>query len=141
MAKVERMRDSLAYESPSEVIERRTAAGWRMSAIEWERDVEDGEAADERLEPPFGLRVAGDCRHLEVDAAEHEVLTLVAQMIVHERRLPDIAEALNQRGHRTREGRRWGPAAVFDLMPRIIESSPGIFSSPSWPARRMETHI
>ena len=128
-------RDLILTDSAEELIRRRTQEGWRMVAIEWEREAADVVDSDQ-LEPvPFGFRVARDCRHLEADPTELEILSFVTEMIVRERRLPAISEALNQRGHRTRDGQRWTPATVFELMPRIVESGPRIFSGPNWPVR------
>ena len=47
---------------------------------------------------PFGLRIAPDCRHLEVDPIETEILALVTDMIIHEEHLVTIAEELNGSG-------------------------------------------
>jgi hypothetical protein len=137
MRAVERVRESVLPETVQEIIRTRTDAGWRLIALEWEREKGDG-SEDSHLQPvPYGFRVASDCHHLEADPQELEVLTQVAQMIVQERRLPDIAEALNRKGHRMRDGERWTPSSVFELMPRLIDSSPHIFSTPEWSARRV----
>ena len=136
---VERVRESVSEDSLQDVVRERTEAGWRLVAMEWERDgSEVGDAP--HLEPiPYGFRVAPDCRHLEAEPREIEVLATVAQMIVQEGRLPQIAETLNHRGLRTRDGQRWTPTGVFELMPRLIDASPRIFSAPEWPARRRAT--
>jgi hypothetical protein len=129
------LRDSILNETPEDIIHRRTEEGWRMVAIEWEREF-PGALEDPQLEPvPFGFRIAGDCRHLEADPIELESLTLVTEMIIRERRLAPISEALNQKGYRTREGQRWTPSTVFELMPRIVDSGPRIFAGPQWPVR------
>lgn len=140
MSTVERIREAVSPDSAEERMRHRSQSGWRLVAMEWERDktAAGGERSDDsHLEPvPYGLRVALDCRHLESDPQELEVLTQVAQMIVHESRLPEIAEALNRKGHRTRNGQPWTPSGVFELMPRLIDTSPRIFATPDWPARR-----
>jgi hypothetical protein len=128
-----RVRDLVLNETAEEIIRRRTEEGWRIVTIEWERDA-PGVLEDRQLEPvPFGFRIAGDCLHLEADPIELQVLTLVTGMIVQERRLSAISEALNQSGYRTRDGQRWTPVTVFELMPRIVESGPRIFANPNWP--------
>lgn len=136
MSGVERVRESVAPDAAQEIIRNRMEAGWRLVGLEWERDRADGD--DRRLEPvPYGFRVAPDCRHLEADPDEFEVLTLVAQMIVQESSLPQIADALNRKAHRMRSGKDWTPAGVFELMPRLVDSSPRIFSTADWPMRRV----
>jgi hypothetical protein len=47
-----------------------------------------------------------------------------------------IAEELNQRGYRTRQGMRWTPISVFQMLPRLIEVGPKIFASDEWQERR-----
>jgi len=135
MAKTERVRDLVAGGADPDLLAKREAEGWQMTAIEWERRLDTGGDGGE-LEPvPYGLRIARDCRHLEVDPTEAEILALVTDMIVHEEHLTAIAEQLNVRGYRTREGTQWTPTSVFKLMPRLVESSPRIFTSPGWPRR------
>jgi hypothetical protein len=135
MAKTERLRDLVAGDADPDLLARRTADGWTMTAIEWERRSDEGGEPD-GLEPvPYGLRIARDCRHLEVDPTETEILALVTDMIVHEEHLVNIAEELNARGYRTRDNAHWTSTSVFKLMPRLVESSPRLFASPGWPRR------
>ncbi len=47
-----------------------------------------------------------------------------------------IADELNRRGHRTREGFRWTPISVFQMLPRLIEVGPKIFATREWQQRR-----
>jgi hypothetical protein len=47
-----------------------------------------------------------------------------------------VAEELNRQGHRTREGKAWTPAALFNLLPRMIEAGPRLFVSEEWTRRR-----
>ena len=47
-----------------------------------------------------------------------------------------IAEELNQRGYRTREGMKWTAVSVFQMLPRLIEVGPKIFSTREWQERR-----
>ena len=63
------------------------------------------------------------------------MLTEVAQLVIQESRLPQISDALNSKGHRMRNGEKWTPSGVFELMPRLIDSSPRIFSTVDWPMR------
>ena len=118
-----------------EAIARRQREGWRLIALEWERE-SDGEAVQRAVEPPFGYQVAGDCSRLEEHPAEAEVLRTVMRGVVHDRPLSQIADDLNKRGFRTRSGDLWNPATVFRLMPDLINSGPRIFSAPDWPSIR-----
>jgi hypothetical protein len=80
--------------------------------------------------------VAGDCRHLEEDPRETEVLRILMRMIVADRGLAQTADELNQRGYTTRAGNPWGPADVFRLMPALVDSAPRIIGNPGWAAER-----
>ncbi len=137
---VERVRESVLPEAAQEIIRDRTEAGWRLVGLEWERDnagIEDG-----HFEPvPYGLRVASDCRHLAREPNEFEVLTQIAQLVIQESRMAQIADALNTQGYRMRNGDRWTPSGVYELMPRLVDSSPHIFSEAEWPMRRRVTGI
>jgi hypothetical protein len=135
MAK-ERARDLVFGEPDNEVLKARREGGWKMVAIEWERDAAATAAGGAFVPVPFGLRVASDCRGLEPEPSETEVLSTVMRMVVQEQRLPAIAAELNGRGFRTRDGAQWNPASVFDLMPRLIDAGPAIFASSDWPVRR-----
>lgn len=114
----------------------REREGWKLVALEWERDVEADTAHSPQVEVPFGLRVAGDCRHLEEDPDEMEALTLGMELLVSECPFTRISDELNRRGHRTREGSAWTPVLVFNLLPRLIEVGPRIFPTQEWAERR-----
>jgi hypothetical protein len=136
MSNHEHARDAISGESSAEIMRRRLDAGWRMTAIEWERERPGGQDGS-AIEPvPFGLRVARDCRNLEQDPVEHEILMTIAEMLIRDERMPVIAASLNTRGYRTRDGEAWSPTAVFNLMPRVVEASPKMFASSAWPQRR-----
>ncbi len=47
-----------------------------------------------------------------------------------------IADELNRRGFRTRDGVRWTPVSVFQMLPRLIEVGPTIFNTEDWQRRR-----
>jgi hypothetical protein len=135
MADTEREREVLTQPLTVEQIERRAAAGWRVHAIEWERG---GPAASDegREEVPFGLRVSGDCRHLEEDPSEVEAMMIMMEGIVQDRPLSQIASDLGRRGFRMRDGRPWSQVSVFNLLPRLIEFSPRFLTRPDWLERR-----
>ena len=52
------------------------------------------------------------------------------------KRLGDVARELNLRGFRTRGGAEWGPVAVFDMLPRLIDAGAHVFPSGEWAERR-----
>lgn len=133
MDNVERVREPAPETLTPEFLEERRKAGWRLVAVEWERVVQPGTPA--RVELPFGWKVAEDGRHLEEDAEEQKALLTMMDMIVADLPISAAANELNKRGFRMRNGMPWTPAAVFDLLPRLIESGPRIFSSPAWIGR------
>jgi len=109
-------------------------------SLEWEREIETGlprgEASSLREEVPYGLRVAQDGLHLEENAAEKETLVRMMDLIVEDHSLSRVAEELNGRGFRTRQGALWTASAVFNMIPRLVEVGPRIFSSDEWVALR-----
>lgn len=83
-------------------------------------------------EVPYGLRVSEDCHYLEDDPAEQETLRLMLALIVGDEPLSRVAEKLNRRGCRLRNGAEWTQVAVFNTLPRLIEVAPGILSTQEW---------
>jgi hypothetical protein len=134
------LREVLTTVLTPEYVARRAADGWKPVAVEWERETsEAAEPAGEIVEEiPYGLQVAADCRHLEENPAEKEVLVRIMEQIVQDEPLSKIAGELNRGGHRTRQGTKWSPVAVFNLLPRLIEAGPRIFSSEDWAERRAQ---
>lgn len=137
MAYFERMRDVISEPFSPEVIRQRAAAGWQMVAIEWRRELPDAEAPapttsgfDEDI--PYGLRVSGDCKRLEADPVEHEILALMMDLVTQDFSYPEIVAKLNQKGYRMRNGQPWNRVAVFQMVPRLIEVGPRFFSSAEW---------
>ncbi len=116
----------------------RLAEGWRLAAVVWERDAEAGSVARRPVQEvvPFGLRVDQDCEHLEEDTQENEVILLALELIVQDFRLSQVAVELNRRQYRTRARTQWNAASVFELLPRLIDVGPKIFSSQEWAERR-----
>ena len=114
-------------------VRRKAESGWKPAAIIWERPGRDD---GREVEVPHGLKVAADGMHLEENSNEHEVRMTAMELIVQDKRLSLIAEELNRSGSRTREGYTWNPASVFELLPRLIEAGPQIFSSEDWVNRR-----
>lgn len=138
MARVERIRESVTAPVDAEHMRQKTEAGWRLVALEWQREIpgEDGESEVMIQEVPYGLRVGQDCLHLEEDPDEKSALMMMMELIVREDPFSQVASELNQRGFRTRTGTRWSPVSVFNMLPRLIEVGPRIFSSEEWEARK-----
>jgi hypothetical protein len=131
----ERLREMVHGELDPVLLEERRNAGWRLTAIEWERGSQTARG-NRGVEVPFGFRIAPDCSHLETDEAEAEVLRTVMRGVVKDRALSAISEELNRRGFRTRTGELWNPAKVFRLMPAVIDHGPSIVTDPEWPLFR-----
>jgi hypothetical protein len=77
VAKVERIRQVLSSPFGAEDLQTQTEQGWRIVAIEWEREIPEigAEAVPaDAEEPPFGLRVSEETNQLEVNPTEREAL-------------------------------------------------------------------
>ena len=142
MKKIDRIREKITILPTSTYLSKMHDAGWKLVALEWEREVEvSGEPPEASPEVgaeeiPFGLRIAADCRHLEEDPLEMQTLRFLTEMIVQDVSFKSMADALNIREYRTRDGRPWNAASVFKLTPRLIEVAPRIVSSVQWASRR-----
>ena len=143
MAKLERIRESLEGSLDPEYLKQREKAGWRLVGVEWEREAEVPEQAEaeakpgSRVEdPPYGVRVGGDCEHLEENPDEMQFLLSMMELIIQDISLTKVAEELTRKGYRTRKGGEWGPVAVFNMLPRLIELTPRIFATQEWVERR-----
>jgi hypothetical protein len=138
MTKTERIRE--AFDRPLDLsyLRERERAGWRLVALEWEREVEgdDARARKPLEEAPFGAQVSGDCEHLEENPPEMQFLFSMMELIIQDISLTKVAEELNKKGFRTRQGTEWGPVAVFNMLPRLIEVTPRILRSEEWVERR-----
>lgn len=134
MPKLERVRDFPAAPPPEAYFRDKASEGWRLVAIEWERGVTSREEPTEDI--PFGLRIASDCRRLEGNPEEMNVLMLLMEVIVQDGPLSKAAEVINERGHRKRDGEKWTPSALFNLLPRLIEAGPRLSKSEEWQERR-----
>jgi hypothetical protein len=133
MAKFERVREVLSGPLSPEHVTEKAKEGWKLKALEWEREVEEAPGLAEEV--PYGLRVSADCRHLEEDTSEKQALVLMMDLIVQDAPLSLVAEELNRKGLRTRSGANWSPGLVFDMLPRLIQAGPRIFSSTEWSER------
>jgi Recombinase len=137
--RTERERQVVEGELSPERVKARIDAGWRMVAVEWERDVPHDTAAPKE-QVPFGLRLSPETATLELNPAEWQALVLMMDMTVQEGPYWAIAEELNRRGFRTRDGGPWTPISVFQMLPRLIELGPRIFATDEWRKRRERMH-
>jgi Recombinase len=137
MAKMERIRQDVEASFGPDDIARQAEQGWRLVAVEWERELPETEGgAKPPEEVPFGLQVAKDAARLEENPLEQEILTLMMELTIQDGPYNVIADELNRRGYRTRQGMRWTPVSVFQMLPRLIEVGPRIFSTQEWQERR-----
>jgi hypothetical protein len=135
---IERIREILAGPLTPAYIEQKSGEGWKPVVVVWERHVESGkpEPANIAEEVPYGLKISADCLQLEQDIQEKEALVVMLEMIIQDKPLSEVAESLNQRGFRTRHSTKWTPGSVFDMLPRLIEVGPRVFTSEEWVVRR-----
>jgi hypothetical protein len=135
---MERTREVLASPLTSEYLQRKADQGWKPVAVVWERQAgaEQPEPADIAEPVPYGLKISEDCLQLEQDVQEKESLLVMLEMIVQDKPLSEIAGELNQRGFRTRHNSKWTPGTVFDMLPRLIEVGPRVFTTEEWVVRR-----
>jgi hypothetical protein len=85
---------------------------------------------------PYGLQIAAQTQRLEENPAEREILVELLELLVQEGSYARIADEINRRGFRTREGARWTAVSVFEMLPRLIEVGPHVFRSAEWQTRR-----
>ena len=138
MKNVERVRESLPGVPAPEYFQSKIAQGWKPVSIEWERPVESsGPTVAEAVEQiPFGLQIADDCQHLKENLNEKHALMFMMEMIVKDEPLSKIADELNRGGYRNRDGNPWTPGQVFDMLPRLIDVGPRIFTNSEYIARK-----
>jgi hypothetical protein len=137
--RTERERQVLSGPLEEQELKRRSDAGWRMAAVEWVRETPADAAAS--TEPvPYGLQLAPETAVLEMNPTEWQALLLMMDMTVQEGPYWSIAEELNRRGFRTRNGDPWTPISVFQMLPRLIELGPRIFATDEWRKRREHLH-
>jgi hypothetical protein len=139
MAYFERIRDVVSGPLSSEVVGQRTAAGWQMVSIEWRRELPDSETPTEGAyneDIPYGLRISEDCLRLEVDPTENQAMMLMMELLGQDFSYSSIVSDLNEKGFRMRDGKPWNRVAVFNMMPRLIETGPRMFTSEAW--RRLQ---
>lgn len=142
MRRTERIRQPASGQLTWDEIQRFQNEGWKLTALEWEREASDSEqaasAGPDHENPPFGLRVAQDSPTLVEDRSENEALLTMMELIIQDGPYSSIADELNRRGYRTRQGMKWSPVSVFEMLPRLIDAGPRILSSENWRRRKQE---
>jgi recombinase len=143
MNRKERVRQIVSGPLDPNDLKQRAAKGWKLAAIEWEREVDATEPLEsdrERLpgEVPFGLQIVPEAQRLEEDPDEREILFQMMELIVQEGSYARIADEMNRRGFRARQGTKWSPVSVFEMLPRLIEVGPRVFQSSEWQKRRQQ---
>ena len=128
------LRDEIDSPVSLDYFQSRTAAGWTLKAIEWQRPGED--ESQDGMPVPYGIAVVPDTARLQPQPEEVEVLQTILELIVVEKGVSHIAAELNSRGFATRSGKPWTSTAVFNLLPRLIEAAPDILKNEDWQARR-----
>jgi hypothetical protein len=151
MANPERIREACNGSLDPQYVRERQDAGWRLVGVEWERGTPVPGAAKPEMAPdasvaalraaiaqetPFGSRVVPEGSRYEEDPDEMQFLFAVMELIIQDISITKVAEELNRRGFHTRSGNPWGPVAIFNLLPRLVELTPRIFRSEEWVERR-----
>lgn len=132
MPHFERVRDVISGPFAPSIIDQRQASGWQLLSIEWRRELPASEAPSPGAYPddiPYGLRISDDCSRLEVDPTENQVLQHMMDLLAQDFPYSSIVSDLNEKGLRTRDGSLWTRVAVFNMMPRLIEIGPRLFST------------
>lgn len=138
MTYFERMRDVIHGPLSQDLLRQRADAGWQVVSIEWRRE-RPGKAPEGSIDTedvPYGLRLSEDCLRLEVDQEENKVLLQMMELLVQDFPFSSVASDLNEKGYRTREGKLWSPVTVFNMLPRLIDVGPRVFSTEEWDRRR-----
>jgi hypothetical protein len=59
-------------------------------------------------------------------------MMLMMELLGQDFSYSSIVSDLNEKGFRMRDGKQWTRVAVFNMMPRLIEAGPRMFSSENW---------
>src|ERR1700740_2278557 len=139
MAHFERVRDVISGPFSPDIMQQRMTAGWQLVSSEWRRELPDNEAPTEGAvneEIPDGLRISDDCQRLEVDPRENAALVLMMELLVQDFPLSTVVSDLNEKWFLSRAGKTGSPIPVFNMLPRLIEVGPRLFSTEEWEKRR-----
>jgi len=140
MKKTERVRQVVSGPVAEVDLKQQVEKGWKLVAIEWEREVETSES-QLPSNVPFGLRIEPESQRLEENPEEREILVQLMELLVQEGSYARIAQEINRRGYRTRQGTPWTPISVFEMLPRLIEVGPYLFRSSEWEERRQHIPV
>lgn len=108
----------------------------RYRPVRFRTSISHERALPSKEEIPYGLRVADDGLRLEEEPEETRVLVAMMELLVQDHPFSKVARELNERGLRPRDGSLWNPVTVFNMLPRLIEVGPKIFSSNDWETLR-----
>src|SRR6266436_297933 len=102
MKKMEWIREAVSVWPSSEYLKQRETAGWRMVAVEWEREVQVEAAPTSKElaageEIPYGTREDGECVHREENPTEMQVLNRPAAMVVQDHAYDHMAQSRVER--------------------------------------------
>jgi hypothetical protein len=151
MSNSERIHESCNGSIDPKYVRERQEAGWKLVGVEWERETlvqnpAPTEIPETRLasaagvpltqHAPYGSSVVPEGSRLEENPEEMQFLFAVMELIIQDISITKVAEELNRRGFQTRSGNPWGPVAIFNLLPRLVELTPRIFRSEEWVERR-----
>jgi hypothetical protein len=151
MSNSERIHESCNGSIDPKYLRERQEAGWKLVGVEWERETlvqnpAPTEIPETRLasaagvpltqHAPYGSSVVPEGSRLEENPEEMQFLFAVMELIIQDISITKVAEELNRRGFQTRSGNPWGPVAIFNLLPRLVELTPRIFRSEEWVERR-----
>lgn len=140
MPRRERMREIVDGLPSEDFLRGKEEEGWKLVSMEFERPAEGEEAARSggslAQDVPYGLQVGRDCYSLEENPEERRALVLMLEQLIADKKLSEVAAALNQEGLRRRGGGQWNSLDVFNLFPRLIEVAPIIYPSADWEAVR-----
>ena len=151
MSNSERIHESCNGSIDPKYLRERQEAGWKLVGVEWERETlvrnpAPTEIPEKRLasaagvpltqHAPYGSSVVPEGSRLEENPEEMQFLFAVMELIIQDISITKVAEELNRRGFQTRSGNPWGPVAIFNLLPRLVELTPRIFRSEEWVERR-----
>lgn len=142
MPRMEHMREATQGFISLQDLQSRAAAGWKLVALEWEREsqrAEDEQASDLFVEEiPYGVQVSQDGQRLESNPDEYRVLAQMMELLIQDLPLSQVAIDLNKHGMRTRAGHLWTQISVFEMLPRLTEVSPRIITAKEWEKRRQK---
>jgi len=137
-----RLRDVISGPLTFDYVQERLSAGWVPVAMEWMMPIstaaEPPGPAPHEVQPPYGFRVGESGKALEPNPEEIDVLYVILEQIVRDKRCTQIADELNRRHLMQRAGGAWTSSAVFELLPRLIEAGPLLVKSKEWANRRQE---